>query len=79
MTVLVFPVPPGFTISTDACKAFYKNNEQLPESLMEESLKRIKEIEEHTKKEFGSNTNPLLFSVRSGAVFSMPGVMDTIF
>ena len=78
MTILGIPVPPGFTISTDACKAFYKNDEQLPPSLMEEALKRIEEIEKHTDKQFGSTTNPLLFSVRSGAVFSMPGMMDTI-
>ena len=78
MTILGIPVPPGFTISTDACKAFYKNDEQLPPSLMEEALIRIEEIEKHTDKQFGSTTNPLLFSVRSGAVFSMPGMMDTI-
>lgn len=78
MTVLGIPVPPGFTITTDACKSFYKNNEELPGTLMDEILERIKEIESDTNKEFGSNKNPLLFSVRSGAVFSMPGMMDTI-
>ena len=78
MTVMGIPVPPGFTISTDACKAFYENKEMLPEHLMEEVLKRIQEVESHTDKKFGSSSNPLLFSVRSGAVFSMPGMMDTI-
>ena len=78
MTVMGIPVPPGFTISTDACKAFYENKEMLPEHLMEEVLKRIQEVESHTDKKFGASSNPLLFSVRSGAVFSMPGMMDTI-
>ncbi len=78
MTVMGIPVPPGFTISTDACKAFYENKEMLPEHLMEEVLKRIQEVESQTDKKFGSSSNPLLFSVRSGAVFSMPGMMDTI-
>lgn len=78
MTVMGIPVPPGFTISTDACKAFYENKEMLPEHLMEEVLKRIQEVESHTDKKFGSSSSPLLFSVRSGAVFSMPGMMDTI-
>ena len=78
MTVMGIPVPPGFTISTDACKAFYENKEMLPEHLMEEVLKRIQEVESHTEKKFGSSSSPLLFSVRSGAVFSMPGMMDTI-
>lgn len=78
MTVMGIPVPPGFTISTDACKAFYENKEMLPEHLMEEVLKRIQEVESYTDKKFGSSSSPLLFSVRSGAVFSMPGMMDTI-
>ncbi len=78
MTVMGIPVPPGFTISTDACEAFYENKEMLPEHLMEEVLKRIQEVESHTDKKFGSSSSPLLFSVRSGAVFSMPGMMDTI-
>lgn len=78
MTNLGIPVPPGFTISTEACTAFYNNDENLPEGLMEEVTKRIAEVETKIEKKFGDNENPLLFSVRSGAVFSMPGMMDTI-
>lgn len=78
MTNLGIPVPPGFTISTEACKAFYKNNESIPEGLMNEVEKRVSEVEAKIGKKFGDPKNPLLFSVRSGAVISMPGMMDTI-
>ncbi|MDY3946735.1 MAG: pyruvate, phosphate dikinase [Ezakiella sp.] len=78
MTNLGIPVPQGFTITTDACRAFFENDAKLPEGLMEETFTRINEIEKETGKSFGSKDNPLLFSVRSGAVFSMPGMMDTI-
>lgn len=78
MTNLGIPVPPGFTISTEACKAFYKNNESIPEGLMNEVERRVSEVEAKIGKKFGDPKNPLLFSVRSGAVISMPGMMDTI-
>lgn len=78
MTNLGIPVPPGFTITTEACKYYYKKNKTLPQNLMNEVRSKILEIENSTGKSFGSKTNPLLFSVRSGSVFSMPGMMDTI-
>lgn len=78
MTNLGIPVPPGFTITTEACKYYYKENKTLPQNLMNEVKSKILEIENSTGKSFGSKTNPLLFSVRSGSVFSMPGMMDTI-
>ncbi len=78
MTNLGIPVPPGFTITTEACKYYYKENKTLPQNLMNEVRSKILEIENSTGKSFGSKTNPLLFSVRSGSVFSMPGMMDTI-
>ncbi|MDO5716550.1 MAG: pyruvate, phosphate dikinase [Tissierellia bacterium] len=78
MTNLGIPVPPGFIITTEACKAFYANQEALSDGLMDQCFEMIKKVEKSTQKEFGSHTNPLLFSVRSGAVVSMPGMMDTI-
>ena len=78
MTNLGIPVPPGFTITTEVCTAYYENNEQWPEGLMEQVLENVKKLEETLGMEFGSNTNPLLVSVRSGARVSMPGMMDTV-
>jgi pyruvate,orthophosphate dikinase len=72
------PVPPGFTISTEACHHFYQNNEQLPDALLNEIQAALKAMEGKLKCEFGSETNPLLVSVRSGARASMPGMMDTV-
>ncbi|MCL1790610.1 MAG: pyruvate, phosphate dikinase [Peptococcaceae bacterium] len=71
-------VPPGFTITTDACREYYNNGRQLPDGLWEQVLPAIKVVEEDTGKRFGDLNNPLLVSVRSGAMFSMPGMMDTI-
>jgi pyruvate,orthophosphate dikinase len=77
MTRLGIPVPPGFTISTEACVYYFKNK-KLPEDLKEQVAEGIKFVEQVSGKIFGSSENPLLFSVRSGARVSMPGMMDTI-
>ncbi len=79
MTNIGLNVPFGFTITTEACNNFYKNDEKISDDLIEEIKIHIKDCEkEATKKSFISTENPLLFSVRSGAVISMPGMMDTI-
>lgn len=78
MTTIGIPVPEGFTISTEACKYYYENNQKYPEGLKVEVEKNIKLLEKMTGKKFGAVDNPLLVSVRSGAASSMPGMMDTI-
>ncbi len=78
MTSLGLPVPPGFTISTEVCQAFYDNGEKLPEALKKKVLETMAEVEKLLGKKFGDVANPLLVSVRSGARASMPGMMDTI-
>ena len=78
MTNLGLPVPQGLTITTDACREYYAAGKQLPAGLREEVEKNLKTLEEQTGKRFGDAACPLLVSVRSGAVFSMPGMMDTI-
>lgn len=78
MAKLDLPVPPGFTISTEVCTYFYKNNHRYPSGLEEELKENLKKIERVTEKKFGDFENPLLFSVRSGARVSMPGMMDTV-
>ncbi|MDP8011413.1 MAG: pyruvate, phosphate dikinase [Thermoplasmata archaeon] len=77
MTKIGLPVPPGFTITTEACKEYIKN-EKLPEGLWDQVLESMKKLEEKTGKIFGDMNNPLLVSVRSGAAISMPGMMDTV-
>ena len=72
------PVPPGFTISTEVCKLFYKNKRKINHKILGEIDKELKNIEKDTGKKFGDLNNPLLVSVRSGARVSMPGMMDTI-
>lgn len=72
------PIPPGFTISTITCADFFKNGETLSPALLKEIDKNIEQLNRETGKTFGSNTNPLLLSVRSGAAVSMPGMMDTV-
>ncbi|MDC0043467.1 pyruvate, phosphate dikinase [Candidatus Pelagibacter sp.] len=72
------PVPPGFTISTEVCELFYKNNKKLTLKIINNIKKELKIIEKDSKKIFGDLSNPLLVSVRSGARVSMPGMMDTI-
>jgi len=78
MAKLGLPVPPGFTISTNVCEYFYKNNKKIPKKVIQESNKEISVIEKISGKKFGNTTNPLLVSVRSGSRVSMPGMMDTI-
>ncbi len=78
MTRIGLPVPPGFTISTGACRTFFEEDKAIPQSLQEEWAAALKTLEGALGKEFGSPENPLLVSVRSGAVHSMPGMMDTI-
>ena len=78
MTEIGINVPPGFTISTEVCDIFYKNKKSLPKKIIEETEKNIIKLETMTSKGFGDPINPLLVSVRSGAMFSMPGMMDTI-
>ena len=78
MTNIGLPVPPGFTVTTEACIDFYNNNKVLPEGLKEQVEEKIKKLEKITGKKFGDKDNPLLISVRSGAVVSMPGMMDTV-
>src|SRR6185295_18291352 len=78
MTSIGLPVPPGFTITTDTCAAYYRNGQRLPHGLMNEVHRNIAMLEKESGKKFGDNANPLLVSVRSGAAVSMPGMMDTI-
>ena len=78
MAKLKLPVPPGFTISTEVCEYFYKNNKNVPKKIIQQTKKEISIIEKISKKNFGDPSNPLLVSVRSGSRVSMPGMMDTI-
>jgi pyruvate,orthophosphate dikinase len=78
MTNIGLPVPPGFTITTEACNEYYTVGAQFPAGLWEQITPSLKDIEASTGKLFGDQKNPLLVSVRSGAKFSMPGMMDTI-
>ncbi|MCX8023802.1 MAG: pyruvate, phosphate dikinase [Thermanaerothrix sp.] len=78
MTRLGVPVPPGFTVTTEACNAYLKAGGKFPEGLWEQMMAALAEVEKLTGKKFGSAENPLLVSCRSGAKFSMPGMMDTV-
>ncbi|NLT18981.1 MAG: Pyruvate, phosphate dikinase [Firmicutes bacterium ADurb.Bin080] len=78
MTKLGMPVPPGFTITTEACTAYYKDGKKINSEINEEIFKTLAILEKETDKKFGSIENPFLVSVRSGARASMPGMMDTI-
>ena len=77
MTRAGVPVPPGFTVTTEACNEYRKTGE-FPEGMWDQALKSLKHVEKATGKKFGDSTNPLLVSCRSGAKFSMPGMMNTI-
>jgi len=72
------PVPPGFTVTTEACNAYLAAGEKFPEGMWEQELAAMKALEKKTGKKFGDPSNPLLVSCRSGAKFSMPGMMDTV-
>ncbi len=78
MTRAGLPVPPGFTITTEACNAYTAAGAQFPDGMWEQTLAAMKVVEQETGKRFGDPANPLLVSVRSGARFSMPGMMDTV-
>jgi pyruvate, orthophosphate dikinase len=78
MTQMGVPVPAGFTITTDACRAYMANGKRTPDGLDEEIDRHVRALEERTGKRFGDTRDPLLVSVRSGAAISMPGMMDTI-
>lgn len=72
------PVPPGFTVTTEACVRYYQEGGKIPGEVIEQVFEALESLEETTGKKFGSSDNPLLVSVRSGAPVSMPGMMDTI-
>src|SRR5260221_13308994 len=78
MTRAGMPVLPGFTITTEACRAYYAGGRKLPEGLWNQVLANLKTLERKAGKRFGDAKDPLLVSVRSGAKFSMPGMMDTV-
>ena len=78
MTKLKLPVPPGFIVTTQACNAFLASHNRFPKGMWDEVLKAVKALERSTGKKFGDAANPLLVSCRSGAKFSMPGMMDTV-
>ncbi|MDR0879285.1 MAG: pyruvate, phosphate dikinase [Clostridioides sp.] len=78
MTNIGLPVPPGFTITTEACNDYYASEKSIKAEIREEIKSHLETLEKNLGKTLGSDKNPLLVSVRSGAVFSMPGMMDTI-
>jgi pyruvate,orthophosphate dikinase len=78
MTRIGLPVPPGFTITTEVCDAYYKAGKKLPSGLMDQANKAVALLQKELGKKFGDDSNPLLVSVRSGAAVSMPGMMNTI-
>ncbi|MFO7767106.1 MAG: pyruvate, phosphate dikinase [Pelovirga sp.] len=78
MTSIGLPVPPGFTLTTEVCKAFYANERQYPQEVESQVKEALNLLEKRISKRFGDPDNPLLVSVRSGAPASMPGMMDTV-
>ncbi|MGF6375407.1 pyruvate,orthophosphate dikinase [Clostridiales Family XIII bacterium PM5-7] len=78
MTKIGLPVPFGFTVTTEACNKYYEENRKIDDDILAQINEKMVELENVTEKKFGDNENPLLVSVRSGSVFSMPGMMDTI-
>ena len=78
MTNAGFPVPPGFTIATTACRLYFHNNYQIPTEIEQQAGETVGKLESLLGQKFGSDENPLLVAVRSGAKFSMPGMMDTV-
>ena len=78
MTKIGLPVPPGFTITTESCIDYYENNKTIKQEIINQIEEKLSSLEKDLNKQLGSEENPLLVSVRSGAVISMPGMMDTI-
>ncbi|MCK5004983.1 MAG: pyruvate, phosphate dikinase, partial [Candidatus Aminicenantes bacterium] len=78
MSNLGLPIPPGFTITTEVCDIFYKNNKSYPDKIKKEILENLEKLEKLMGKKLGDEKDPLLVSVRSGAAASMPGMMDTV-
>ena len=78
MALINLPVPPGFTLTTEVCLYYADNNGKYPDNFREQVNENMKKLQQVIKRDFGSNSNPLLVSVRSGAPVSMPGMMDTI-
>jgi pyruvate,orthophosphate dikinase len=78
MTRAGIPVPPGFTVTTEACNAYLEADGKLPPGMWDQELDCLRKVEDATGKKFGDASNPLLVSCRSGAKFSMPGMMDTV-
>ena len=78
MTKIGLPVPPGFTITTQVCNDYYENNKTIKQEIIDQIEEKLSILEKDLNKKLGSEENPLLVSVRSGAVISMPGMMDTI-
>jgi pyruvate,orthophosphate dikinase len=74
MTRLGLPVPPGFTVTTEACNSYMAEHMKFPEQMWEQQLAALAEVEKKSGKKFGDRKNPLLVSCRSGAKFSMPGI-----
>ena len=72
------PVPPGFTVTTEACNAYLKSESIFSDEIWDQEVQALRVVEKETGKKFGSADNPLLVSCRSGAKFSMPGMMDTV-
>ncbi|HKK93193.1 MAG TPA: PEP/pyruvate-binding domain-containing protein, partial [Longimicrobiales bacterium] len=78
VTELGLPVPPGFTVTTEACKVFQKGDGSLPDEIWQEEIAAVRRLEAMTERGFGDPDAPLLVSCRSGAPVSMPGMMDTV-
>ena len=78
MTNIGLPVPPGFTITTNVCNEYYANNKTIPAGLFDEVKEAVADVEKQMGRTLGGSSKPLLLSVRSGAKFSMPGMMDTV-
>ncbi|MFH1054109.1 MAG: pyruvate, phosphate dikinase [Candidatus Woesearchaeota archaeon] len=78
MVALGLPIPPGFTITTEVCDEYYKNNKKYPKEVLDQIEKKLQELEKKMGKKLGDPEDPMLVSVRSGAAASMPGMMDTV-
>lgn len=78
MVAMGLPIPPGFTVSTEACDLYYKNNKTNSQEVLDQIEAKLQKLEKQTGKKLGDSKDPLLVSVRSGAKDSMPGMMDTV-